>query len=171
MVTFATSEGSLDIPDPLIRAIVHNAHRRADLTAATLDATGLFESEAPRLPAAFLLELSAVIELGVWERQGLRKYLNVDLPTYCEAAAELAARAQDGPAAFEGLKAASLSDRVLQVWVEHFAWDGPDLIGTEVVVGDFDDDDFVDLLAEFVWAHRHELTDFLQDGGTNSEKT
>ena len=165
MVTFATSDGSLELPDPLIRAVVRNAYRRADLATAALNATGLFESEAPRLPAAFLLEFSAVIELGVWERQGLRKHLDVDLPTFQEAAADLAARALNGPAAFEDPKDAPLSGRVLQVWVEHFAWDGPELIGADVVVGDFDDDDFVEVLADFVWTHRHELTNLIHDGG------
>ena len=135
------------------------------MTTAALDAAGLFKSEAPQLPAGFLLELSAVIELGLWERHGLRRHLNTDLPTFRQAAAALGARALKGPAEFDGPDAAPLSGRVLQVWVEHFAWDGPELIGADVVVGDFDDDEVVDVLAEFIWTHRHELTNLLRDGG------
>jgi len=69
-----------------------------------------------------------------------------------------------GPKEFEGPDAAPLSPRVLRVWVEQFAWDGPELIGADVVVGDFDDVEFVDVLAELIWKHRDELTNLLDDG-------
>lgn len=165
MVAFAASDGSLELPDPLVRAVVRHAHRRAEWTIVALDATGLFESEAPQLPAGFLLELSAVVELAVWEHHGLREHLDVDLPTSQEALANLAARTLKGPTAFEGPNPAPLSSRVLQVWVERFAWDGPELLGADVVVGDFDDDELVEVLAELIWTNRHELAGFLSDEG------
>lgn len=60
-----TSDGPLTISDQAIQAVVHHARRVADLTAATLDATGLFPDRPTRLPAGFLLELGAVLELGL----------------------------------------------------------------------------------------------------------
>jgi len=157
MVTSAISDGPLRLPDALVQAATRNAERQADLTGTYLRALGLGKSGEVRLPAAALLELAAVLELGVWERRGLRAHLEVDLPTYREAADQFAARCMKGPLEFEGPNATPLSMRVFQVWVEHFAWDAPELLDAEVVLDNVDDDDFVDLLAEFVWAHRNEL--------------
>jgi hypothetical protein len=75
MIEIATSETPLVISDYQIRAAVRHAERQADLTAATLDAMGLLATKPVTLPAAFLLELAAVLELGMWELQGLRPYL------------------------------------------------------------------------------------------------
>ena len=165
MVTYATSDGSLPLPDTLIHAAVRSAHRRADLTMAGLAATGLFESKPPQLPAAFLLEFSAVMELGVWERYGLREHLDVNLPTFAEAIADLVDRALRGPSAFADPSSAELSERVFRVWVEHFAWEGLELLSTDAVVGDFDNDDFVEELADLIWTHRHELTRLFRQEG------
>lgn len=157
MVTSATSEGSLCFPDAMVRAVARHAERQADLTAAYLRDPRLFGSDEVRLPAAALLELAAVLQLGVWERRGLGRHLDVNLPSYREAADQLAARCMKGPAEFDGPNAASVWVQVLQVWMEHFAWDGPELLQAEVVVGDLDEDAFIDLLAEFVWTHHREL--------------
>lgn len=52
MVTSASCEGSLRLPDAMVRAITRHAEREADLTAAFLKATGLYGPEPPKLPAA-----------------------------------------------------------------------------------------------------------------------
>jgi hypothetical protein len=162
MVTSANCEGSLRLPDAMVLAIARHAEREADLTAAFLRATGLYESEPPKLPAAFLLELAAVLELGLWERRDLRRHLDVDLPTNRQAADQLAARCAKGPKEFDGPNAAPLSRQVLRVWVERFAWDGRELLAAEVVLGDVNEDDFIDLLAGFVWEHRRELAHLIR---------
>jgi len=161
MVTLATSDGRLEFPDPFLRAVIRNAHRRADMTAAALDATGLFKSEPVRLPAAFLLEFSALLELGCWEKQGLRRFLDTDLPTFSEAAAALAARCQKGPSEFDGPDAAPLSEQVLQVRMDRLAWQGPELLQADIVVSDVDENEFAQVLTDFVWQHRHELSKIL----------
>ena len=158
-----TSDGPLEISAHQLQAVVSNAQRRAALTAAVLDATGIFKSEPCRLPAAFLLELSAVCELGLWERQGLRVYLDTDLPTFREAAAELSRRADKGLAEFEGPDAARLSQRVLRVWMQHFAWDGPQRLGCDTLVGAVDEDEFAAVLAEFLLEHRHDLSNLVSN--------
>jgi hypothetical protein len=96
MVKLATRDGPLQVPDATVRAVARHAERQADLTAAYLDATGLFNGKPVQLPAAFLPELAAVLELGLWERQDLRRHLDVDIPSFSEAAASLAARAAKG---------------------------------------------------------------------------
>jgi hypothetical protein len=128
------------------------------VTSAFLDATGLFPDRTIGLPAAFLLKLSAVLQLGMWERQGLREYLSADLPTFAEAAGQLGRRAGLGPAEFDKLDADPLHQRVLGVWIRNVAWEAQDLLGAEVVVGALDDESaLVNALAEFAWRHRHEL--------------
>jgi hypothetical protein len=164
MVTSSTCEGTLRVPDALVQAVTRHAERQADLTGSYLRASGLCPEGEIRLPAAALLELAAVLELGVWEMRGLRTHLDVDLPSYREAAAELAARCMKGPEEFGGEDATPLSVRVLRVWTEHFAWDAPEMLDAEVVFGDAEEDDFVDLLAEFVWAHRNELRHIILAG-------
>ncbi len=153
-----TREGSLVLHDHQIQAIVRHAQRVADLTAATLDATGLFPQRPASFPAGFLLELGAVLQLHLWERQGLRQYLNANLPAFRQAADQLAARARKGPQEFEGPEAAPLSSRVLRAWMEHFAWEAPFLLQADIVVGPVDEDQFAEAMAEFIWNHRHELT-------------
>jgi hypothetical protein len=156
-----TSEGPLIISDQHIHAVVRHAERLADLTAATLDATGLFPERPVVLPAGFLLELGTVLELALWERQGVRVHLNADLPTFREAAEALLARAKRGLAAFDSPDAALLSNRVLQAWMERFAWEGPDFMHADFILGDVDEDQFAQVLADFVWQHRRELSALL----------
>jgi hypothetical protein len=158
-----TCEGTLVVSEQQIRAVARHAERQADLTAAVLDATGCFPKRPAVLPAGFLLELAAVLELGLWERQGVRQYLNTDLPTFHEAATELAARVAKGVPEFQGPEVTPLSARVLRVWMENFAWDGPDIFSAEIVLDEVEEDQFADMLAEFVWQHRHELSKFFAD--------
>ena len=170
MVTSVTCEGPLPFPDALVRAVARHAERQADLTDTYLRVSGLCRAEGIRLPAAALLELAAVLELGAWEKCGVRRHLDVDLPTYREAADTLADRCTKGPAKFKGPKAAPLAQEVLRVWIEHFAWDGPDTLKAEIILGEVDEDQFADILAEFVWQHRHALGSLLMDKPTASQR-
>jgi hypothetical protein len=156
-----TSEGPLTLSDQQFQAVAQHAERVADLTVAILDAIGLIRNKSAPFPAMFLLELGAVLELGLWEQQGLRAFLDTDLPSYQEAAAALAARAAKGLVEFEGPNAAPLSSLVLRVWMENFAWEGPCHLQAEVVVGNVDEDQFAQVLADFVWQHRRELSGLL----------
>jgi hypothetical protein len=115
MVTLSTSEGSLPVADEIMRAVARHSKRQADFVAAYLRSPCLLGTGEIRLPAAALLELAAVLELGLWEEQGLRDYLDVDLPSYREAADALASRCVRGSEEFEGPEAAPVSRRVLQV--------------------------------------------------------
>jgi len=155
----------LPFSNELILAVAQHASRQADATAACIHSIGDLRGKPVQLPAAFLLELAAVIELGVWEKLSLRRHVECELPTYQEAKQYLVARSQKGPAEFEGPNASPLSIRVLQVWVDHFAWDAPGFLGAEAVVdeGDQEDDEFIDLLAEFVWTHRQELQHLISE--------
>jgi hypothetical protein len=144
-------------PAALIRALTRYGQRQADLTAAFLRNPGLFGSTDVRLPTAVLVELSAVLQLGLWESTGLRCHLDSDLPFFNDAVRDLAIRCRRGPAEFDGVILPPLALRVLRVWLRHFAWEAPDVLGRDIVVSDFDDDQLIDLLAEFIWQHRDSL--------------
>ena len=162
MVAIALKEGSPGIPDVLLQAVARTAERHAELTAAYLDATGLFPKRPVFLPAPFLLELDAVLQLGMWERLGLREHLDADLPTFNEAAKQLARRAMKGVAEFTDPNASPLHLQVLKAWTENFAWEADKILGADVLVSPMANEDvFVEVLAEFVWQHRRELASML----------
>lgn len=154
-----TEDGPHEIPRHQFLAIVRNAQNQADLTAATLREMGLPLNEL-RLPGSFLLELGAVVQLYVWENRGLTPHLQGGLPTATTASQQLVERVQKGASAFEGKNAAPLSRQVLKVWIEQFAWNGQELLQTDVVVGDVDEDEFANVLAEFLWTHRHQIQNY-----------
>lgn len=155
-----TKDGPREIPHQQYLAVVRNAEHCAELTAATLQQMG-FALDKLRLPANFLLELSAVLQLQLWERRGLTPHLKSGLPPAQVASTELTGRAAKGWAEFEGKTSAPLSSRVLRVWIEQFAWSGQEFLEADVVVGDVDEEEFADVLAEFLWTHRHQLRNCL----------
>jgi hypothetical protein len=149
----------LGVSEHQLQAVVRHAQRQADLAADVLTGMGL---AGPRgLPPAYLLELAAVLEIGLWERLGLRDHLNASLPAFGQAAAQLAARAALGPTEFDVPDATPLSDTVLTAWMNAMAWDGREFFGAEIVLGDVDEEEFVSLLAEFLWTHRHEHSELI----------
>jgi hypothetical protein len=168
MVTITPNEGLHQFPESFFAALSRRAERQADLTAAALDATGLFGSKPTVLPSGFLLELAAVLELGMWEHQGLRRHLDVDLPSFKDASEALARRASRGQMEFVGPNATTLSDQVLQVWAENFAWESHAYLQTDVVLGEVEEEVFANLLAEYVWNHQAELSNLL-DGEDDEE--
>ena len=167
----STSTNRMCLAVALVQAVARHAQRQADLVANFLRASGACkDSEEIQVPGAALLELAAVLELGVWERCGIRPQLVVDVPSYREAAEQFAARCMKGADEFKGEDATPLARRVLLVWIEHFAWDGPDTLGAEIVLGDVDEDRLVEVLAEFVWRHRHELGCLVKSEVASSER-
>lgn len=148
-------------PDFLRNAIVARAHRNAEMVDRWIRLLLKRPEGEIVLPANFLLELGAIICLAEWESLGLRQFLPDDLPASRVAMYELGARAKKGSSEFEGPDAAPLSIRVFQVWLENFAWQGPELLQAELIVGNVDEDVFADLLADLIWKNRRELTQLL----------
>jgi hypothetical protein len=158
MVAGVTDAELAELPESVMQAAARNAEFMAGLTGDCI--RSLVGGKAPlSFPANFLLELAAVLELGYWEQLGLSVHRDAGLPSYREAVTGLAGRVARGPAEFEGSDAAPLSRRVLCVWLERFAWNGQDLLQTEIALGDIDEENaFADLVAEFLWQHRHDTT-------------
>lgn len=170
-VILETSHGPFEVSDACIQAVIARAEYVARLTGEFLSATGLFpetdatSTEPVRLPGGFLLELGAVLQLGVWERAGIRLHIDAGLPSVEEAAADLARRASENVGEFHGLDAARLLKRVLPLWVERFAWGGPERFGMELEIDAAEEDAFIEELAEFLWRHRSALAPASLKGG------
>jgi hypothetical protein len=162
MVTPIASQGRLEIPAVLIASCRRYAEFCADRLADVLRGSFTLRADEPiELPAGFLLDFAAVVQLASWERQGLPAHLHVELPTAQKAAETLVGLAQHGPAAFAVPDGIPLYQQVLGVWIEHFAWDGQQLLGCDVLVGAVDEEQFAAVLAEFLLEHQHELSQLL----------
>ncbi len=59
-------------------------------------------------------------------------------------------------------------NQIFQVWVENFAWDARDQFGGDLIVKQDDEGEFVDSLAEFLWEHRDQLANVLDNEETPS---
>jgi hypothetical protein len=170
MVTNQNSEGPTRAAAAVIVAVTRHAYQQAHLAIAFLKHFGLCDDGQVGLPIRFLIELTAVLRLGIWERNGLYSLLGSKLPSYREAMGQLLERCKKGRYEFEGPAATPLYAQVLLVWVRQFAWDGPELLQADVLVGDPDEDELIDLLAQFVWTHRNDLQHIVR-GDNSDEKT
>ena len=143
-------------PTALEDAVAQLAERQADRTADWLQSVGVPPGPL-KVPAAFLLELAAVLQLGEWEQRNVLAHLNIKLPSYREAAAQLASKAARGRAEFNGPNSIPLSTLVTNIWIERFAWEGPALLQADIVFGDCDEEALVDQIADFLWQHHSQL--------------
>ena len=165
MAIIETKDGSIELADSLVAAVVRNAEFTGSLTVRVLNQLVPDELRGTvRWPAGFLLEFGSVLQIGYWESQGISAHIEARLPSYADASRQLADRARKGPAEFTGDDTAPLHKAVVRFWIDKFAWEGQTLLQTDVVVGDVDEDRFLDLAAEFCWQHRHELRDLLTKG-------
>jgi hypothetical protein len=150
------------IPEALIRATVRQAEDDADRVGQFLEDFGFRSPEARTtplaLPPALLMGLAAVLRLHAWEQDGVRRHLPVDLPTARDAVRDLFCAMVDrsAPGRLEAF-ANGLTLRVYAVWMVHFAWDGLEVLGADLVLGDAEEDALADALARFLWNTRHTL--------------
>lgn len=161
MVAAASYIDPVKGPHPeVIAAVVRFAERQADFAAAAIDALVTEATrrgdtfDGRRLPAGFLLELGAVMQLQVWEDSGVRSLLTVEVPTAAAAAADLNARVQADPGRFTQVDAATLSNQLLRVWLEHFSWSAPEMLGVDIVIGRLDEEELVETMAQLLWKYR-----------------
>jgi hypothetical protein len=113
------------------------------------------------MPAGFLLELGAVIVLGMWERCGITAHRDAGLPSSYEADADLVRRLQEDPRQFDRVESALLNRLVLSYWLENFAWDAVETFGTDMMLNSTDEDAIVDAVARFLFENRNALEPLL----------
>lgn len=154
-----------DFHPEVVQAVIRNADYCATLVAACLDVLDKRLKEdghaqgAQGLPTGFLLELGTVLQLKIWEQQGLREFLPADLPTFAAAMADLHRRVTTNPLAFQSIESNRLGQYVLQVELERLSWAAPELLEADMVITDVDDDALVEAVAQLLWVHRHDAAD------------
>ncbi|MBN1855256.1 MAG: hypothetical protein JW829_21165 [Pirellulales bacterium] len=157
MIRVETEFGIVELPVSLLRAIQEHGARSGEIMANMLDEYQRRIGEKPEFPPAFLLEWSAVMQLGIWELQGFYQHQAAGLPTYREACQELAQRASRGPEEFCHLKSAVLHRKVLQYWLEHFACQASEILGAEVAMNSLEEETFLEQVSDLLWKNRHRL--------------
>ena len=151
-----TLDGATDIHYRVIDAVVRNAEQQATLTACYLTCIGLppGTSEFQRLPRAVLLELGALLQLRLWETRGLAKRLPKDVPSAQEAAEGFYSRLEGDHIPADDGTLPPLARRVHEVWLNHIAWEGQSILGTDLVLDDVAEDGVVEAIAQFIWNNR-----------------
>lgn len=144
----------------VLAAHVGDAEYMAVLTARVLDQW--YEAWGRKtplpLPLEFLLELSAVIRIAVWQHAGLTDAMGAGFPAWQELLEQLLARLFNDPTSFscDPLRCpAPLSKRVTSLWFNHCSWTATSLVGTDIVVHAVDEELLLDALADVLWKHRH----------------
>jgi hypothetical protein len=161
-MAIANTPDLANVPGDLVRAVAYQAEQDANRVVLFLDtlfghSPGVNTEPVP-LPLALLLGLGAALRLLIWECNGTRGLLPVDLPDAREAIQDLMVAAVDRcqPERLDSL-AYQLALLVLRVWVDHFAWYGPDMMSADLVLGSAEEDALADELARFLWANRYAL--------------
>lgn len=143
-------------PTSLVQAVTYEAERDADLVGGFLRDLGI--SATPKkpiaLPASFLLDLAAALRILSWETVGLNPQHIAGLPSARSALRDVLSsllaygnRSGTDPST-------SLRVRVMQAFVERFAWCGGIELDADVVLSETDNDALLDALADYLWAHR-----------------
>jgi hypothetical protein len=135
-----------------IEAVASQAESDADLVLAFLNEIGIHPTpDCPvGLPPGFLLDLGAALRLLEWERVGVRSHLQDGLPPARRALTEAFRFHQERPD-----RGPSLSQRVMVLFVERFAWHGRRDWNAAIVLDSLDDDAALDAVAEFLFKYRH----------------
>ena len=150
-----------EVPADLFSAFARDAADDADRVGHFLQAVGLIpeqhgQTEAPvRLPMDQLLGLAAGLRLYAWEQNGLRIHREAGLPSAREVILKVlrSGASMAGPATTNDGKLLWAS--VMALFMERFAWSGRADLGADILLGDAEDDTFIEALADFLWAHRH----------------
>jgi len=121
-----------------------------------------------RLPINKLMEIGAAIRLCYWEAIGFQGHQEAGLPSGQEALVSVFlsidgfVESTNEPApATESLadwcRAVPLSVQLTAFHVARLAWNGTSELGATIVLGEADEEELVNSLAELLWAVRHQL--------------
>jgi hypothetical protein len=156
-------------PPELVQAVAHEATLDADWVGIFLNTLGLAPDRTGRewkpmhLPASLLLGLGAALRLFRWEQNGVLASLQPDLPPARQMICQLFQLAAKPQQAELDVVVRALTSRVFTLWLERLAWSGQEFWDADLVLGDAEEDELVEVLADFLWAHRN--SSFRQQGG------
>jgi hypothetical protein len=143
----------LPFPAELVNAVA----RDADRVGAFLHALGIQATpQRPvALPAGFLLDLGAALRLLCWEQAGLNPQQVAGLPPAQQGLRTVLQALSESPGDDSSANPpGTLACRVMQAFVDHFAWNGDVELNVDVLLRDADEDLLLEALADFLWVQR-----------------
>ncbi len=158
---FTSNDGTtIEFPDALVAAGRLQAERDAELLCRLLDILGEAEgSEHLRPPTKALslglaLGLAAAIRISLWQTHGLSALFPEQSPPGHKLGSWLLRGPTAGPAADN--RGRVVHRYYSAVWMSRMAWDGAAELGADVLLDRSSGltDAELELLAEFLWAHR-----------------
>ncbi|MGD0463885.1 MAG: hypothetical protein ABSB74_15470 [Tepidisphaeraceae bacterium] len=144
---------SLALPPELKHAIVRQAESDADAVIRLLDVSGI--PRGTPMPSSFLLGLAAALRVNTWEDQGIFSHCEAGLPDARHLLVDLFRRVFECGVDELKVFGYGLCYWVLELATSRLAWSGASVIGADIIIGEVDEDMFVETLAQFVWANRH----------------
>lgn len=131
--------------------IVDQSERDAERVHHFLSALGF--KQIWNLPIIFLLNVAAALRLIHWEMQGFKIHLDAGIISGDEALdnALLSWTEEDSPAE-------PLMPKVLDLSLQHIAWEGRSLLGADFTIA-CDEDQMIDAIARFCVKNRHSVKD------------
>jgi hypothetical protein len=153
------------LPTDLANTGLFNGMQEADYVAMLLDCLAEYPpwewlTQRPiKLPYDFLLGLGTAMRLWVWELNNVRIHLDAGLPPAYDAMLG-AFRSVSDPDAAARLRA--LRTELHALIVKRFAWNGRPEFDAEIILGDVNEDDLVESVAQFLWSRRHMIPDTVE---------
>jgi hypothetical protein len=144
----------------VLSAFVGDGEYMATLVARFLDEwhQAMGRKKPLPLPAEFLLELSAVIRIAIWQRAGLTLEMGADFPPWQELLEQLLSRLFTNPTSFSCDPyscPAPLRKKVVEFWFQRCSWTATLILGTDIVIHPVDEELLLDALADALWQHRN----------------
>lgn len=157
MAALASPTTLAEIPSELIEIVARTAARDADKVRIFLDtfakAPGMewLAQKPVYLPGDFLLGLGAALRLLAWEQCGIAVHREAGLSSAHDALHDvlLALTHPEAKA-----RVAHLPDAVLALTVERFAWSARAELDADVTLGQAEEEQVLEALADFLWANR-----------------
>jgi hypothetical protein len=154
------AEALLQIPPDRVEALSRETERDAHRVAVFL---GEFLQRVPfsippttwTFPSSFLLALGIGLRLLYWEDHGVIIHRDAGLPPAMKVICETFEQLPLKEDADRWSRAVRLFHEVTWLGAEHIAWHGQTEMGGEFVVGQVDEDVFLESLAQLLWHHRH----------------
>jgi hypothetical protein len=111
------------------------------------------------LPRAFYIELSAILRISEWQSSTCLKQLGNSFEDAETLWNDLVRRVMENTVQFESAHedfALQLSRKTLSVYVSQCSATAWNDLGVDVAINSHFNDDFLELMAEFLWANRHQ---------------
>ncbi|MCI0334112.1 MAG: hypothetical protein L0228_12915 [Planctomycetes bacterium] len=156
--TLGPADADSGLPEEYVQSLKSQAERGAARVAEFLRRFGVSGTkESPiALPAEMLLGLDLALRFQVWELNAITAHLDAGLPSSDQVLKRVMSLLE-GNELREYVQ--NLDSRAIQILREQFVWQASgDHSADFAIVTDGNEDAFLDALADFLWANRHNLT-------------